>query len=73
MIWVIQANVTELCSDRGVATLQVPTFFLDGDIQGIVDANHAEVIARGIINPTGNPKIEVQVYAERAARFNRRS
>lgn len=36
------------------ASLQVPTFFLDENIQGIVSVEHAERIARGMFAATAN-------------------
>src|ERR1700729_3989592 len=33
--------------------VSVPTFYLDGDVQGITSAEHAAGIARGVLNPAG--------------------
>jgi hypothetical protein len=35
--------------DGGVKTVQLPTFFLDSDIQGITDAEHAKGIAISMV------------------------
>jgi hypothetical protein len=35
--------------DGGVTLVQLPTFLLDGDIQGIVDTEHAKRIAGTMI------------------------
>ena len=45
-------------------THQVPTFYLDSRVQGIVDKEHAKVIAADVVNPTkdSNLKVEVTVY-----------
>ena len=42
---------------------QVPTFFLDSNVQGIVDEKHAEQIANEIINPTQDENLRVTVVA----------
>ncbi len=34
-------------------THQIPTFYLDENVQGIVNKDHAEKIARTIIDPCG--------------------
>lgn len=36
------------------ATRQLPTFFLNADTQGIVDADHAEKIAHDILDRPGS-------------------
>lgn len=35
----------------GSTTRQLPTFFLDPDVQGIMNAKHAERIVRDLIDP----------------------
>jgi hypothetical protein len=40
---------------------QTPTFFLDANIQGIVDERHAEQIAMDILNPWGDPGLNVHI------------
>lgn len=44
-IYVVQATAT-----KGI-TVQIPTFYLNKDTQGIVSKKHAEQIARHIIDP----------------------
>lgn len=34
---------------------QIPTFYLNPNVQGIMDAEHAEKIAREILNPLDLP------------------
>ncbi len=41
---------------------QIPTFYLNSNVQGIVDAEHAEQIAREVVNPTNKWDIEVHLY-----------
>lgn len=48
---------------RGTCSRQVPTFFLESAVQGIVSCEHAQQIARHIIDPTGEH--EVSVFAVR--------
>ncbi len=45
------------------STIQVPTFFLDADIQGITNAYHALKIAEQVINPTASPNITIASLA----------
>lgn len=51
MLYCVQANVT-WSKDGWNTYIQVPTFYLDSQVQGIVSVDHAEKIARDIINPT---------------------
>lgn len=55
-MYVVVATVTHTKSEGGniwSSTRQVPTFFLDEAVQGIVDTNHARRIARDVIDPFG--------------------
>lgn len=60
-LWCVQATVTRYSNGAGT-TSQIPTFFLDGNIQGITDAKHCERIAVEIVNHTGNPNVHVSAY-----------
>jgi hypothetical protein len=41
-------------NDNGyTCSRQVPTFYLDSRVQGIVSVDHAEKIAREVIDPAG--------------------
>jgi hypothetical protein len=45
-------------------SVQVPTFYLDADVQGIVSEDHAARIASTIINPLGEiPAERIHVSA----------
>ena len=49
-----QINATRTCysvrsGSNWTRTNQIPTFYLDSNMQGIVDAEHAEKIARRIL------------------------
>jgi hypothetical protein len=52
-MYAITATVSEENKDGWISTRQVPTFYLDEAVQGIVSADHAERIARDVINPFG--------------------
>lgn len=49
-------NVTDR---KGTTTIQVPTFYLDSRVQGILDSQHAARIVADVCNPTKNHKIKV--------------
>jgi hypothetical protein len=49
--------------DKGTMHRQSPTFLLHTDYQNIRNEADAEEVARHLINPTGNPDIEVNAYA----------
>jgi len=55
MFYVITAQYKHTRKDRDGSTwdasIQVPTFYLNADVQGITDAAHAERIARSVISP----------------------
>lgn len=59
-MFIVQATITRT-TNAYTRTSQIPTFFLDENVQGIVDENHAKQIAISIINPTNNPNITVHV------------
>ncbi len=63
MIYGVTATVASK-RDGWTTTHQVPTFYLDSAVQGILSKEHAKTIAADIVNPTkdGNLKIEVTVY-----------
>lgn len=54
MIYAITANVTWTAKNGYHTSRQVPTFFLDSDIQGIVDCEHAEQIAKRMLEYTSD-------------------
>lgn len=62
MYYIIQATVTKK-RPTGNTTTQIPTFFLDANIQGITSSEHAAQIAHGIINPTKDDTIGVSLSA----------
>lgn len=50
--YVVHATVVK---KRGgwTSSVQVPTFLLDADVQGIVSEEHAERVARQVVDPLG--------------------
>ncbi len=50
-------------SANGTITKQIATFYLDKNVQGIVNEKHAEAIACDIVNPTRDEKITVSLCA----------
>lgn len=65
MVYVIQARVSVHLANGYTSNAGVATFFLDSDIQGIVSAEHAEEIARGMLSH-GQENIEVFAFASPA-------
>lgn len=57
MLYQVQATVNYEGRNIGV-----PTFYLDGDIQGIVSVEHAEKIAREVIMPIQLPHVEIHMH-----------
>lgn len=43
------------------STRQIPTFYLDPNVQGIVSDDHAARIVQDIINPYGDPDTAIAV------------
>lgn len=59
MIYTIQARASYPINGWR-RNVQLPTFYLDADVQGIVSAQHAETIAREMIQSV-NPDAEAFV------------
>jgi hypothetical protein len=57
----VVGTLTETTEGGSSITHQIPTFFLNADVQGIVDLETAEKVACRIINPTSNPRFKVCV------------
>ena len=60
--YAIQATVSTVVEGY-TRTQQIPTFYLDREVQGIVNEKHAEAIACDIINPLRNENLKVSVSA----------
>jgi len=58
MFWQIDGTTVEKTAD-GDTTRQIPTFFLNGNIQGITDAEHAAKVAGDVVNPTGTLEVHI--------------
>lgn len=50
-MYAITATISRTTTDDWTSTRQVPTFYLDESVQGIVNEEHAKRIAREIIDP----------------------
>ena len=50
MFWIVTATAVETTPD-GKVTHGVPIFYLNGDIQGILDYDTCEKVARDVIDP----------------------
>lgn len=64
MLYAIQAQVVWTNKKGWKTSRQIPTFFLDSDIQGIVNAEHAEEIAVKMLEYTKEFKAHVVVIPE---------
>jgi hypothetical protein len=62
MKYAIYASV-ESKDIHGTMYHQIPLFYLDSAVQGIVSARHAEKIAKDIVNPTGHPALQAFCHA----------
>jgi len=60
--YAIQSSVS-IVVDGWTRTRQNPTFYLDKNVQGIVNEKHAEAIAFDIINPLRDENLTVNVSA----------
>ena len=61
MFYAVTATVTKK-DDKGSTTYQVPTFYLNANVQGITGAAHAARIAHEVINPTNDPTLDVSIF-----------
>jgi hypothetical protein len=67
MMYAIHAMVTTHGTDSAgeySGSKGTPTFYLDSDVQGIVNAEHAVNIANDVVNPLGLiPADDIHVHA----------
>lgn len=64
MWYQIQA-VIKTESDKGEGAVQIPTFYLNSEIQGIINIGHAKRVAKDVINPEGHyrdDQLEITAY-----------
>jgi hypothetical protein len=61
-MYIVQATLVEK-TKNGSITHQIPTFFLEESVQGLVSESHAAKIAESILNPTNNPAYTVHATA----------
>jgi hypothetical protein len=62
--WCVQAQL-ERTENGWTCSKQVPTFYLDGNVQGFSTFVGAGAIARQILNPTNDPNLTVHISVER--------
>jgi hypothetical protein len=60
-MYMVEANIVVRHENGWTSRKQIPTFFLDENVQGIVDVAHAVEIVEDILNPMGYE--HVRVYA----------
>lgn len=63
MLYQITATRT-VDRSTGRNTQQIPTFYLDSDIQGIVDSSHADRIARDLLRCQCDCNVRLSVLAQ---------
>lgn len=63
MLYQITAQLKVRTKGMAVRMVQIPTFFLDSNIQGIMSERHCRQIAEEIINPLGRKDVEVFIDA----------
>jgi hypothetical protein len=65
MFYAVQGTIVHHTKDRYCCsvtiTKQIPTFYLNADVQGILNKDHAEKIAREIIYPIDSDYEDVEV------------
>ena len=74
MLYCIQGTVTKHTRLDGVltqSTQEIPTFFLDSDIRGIVDEAHAAKIAHSIFEPLRSPDVRIQLVCSVALDYDK--
>jgi hypothetical protein len=59
--YIVQATVTRKGKDGYTTTRQVPTFYLNRNVQGIVSLDHARIVAESIIDPFGLYECSISV------------
>jgi hypothetical protein len=57
-MYAIAANIRRATGNDEYLHVSVPTFYLNPDMQGIVDEHHARKIAQDILNPFGDEHVE---------------
>lgn len=62
ILYAITAQVMTTGEHGETGSRQVPTFYLDSGVQGILTVEHANEIAKGIIDPMGT--LTVSIHAE---------
>lgn len=66
-LYAITANVHRTTADGYVSSLELPLFFLDSRVQGILSASGAASVARNLLQVTVDPDATITVSAEEAS------
>lgn len=65
LVFAVQATLVRNMGDGWTAVRQVPTFYLNGNVQGFTDEDGASKIAQTILNPTNDPTLCAEIHVER--------
>lgn len=58
MFYIVTAQIVKR-TENGSISKQVPTFYLNGDIQGINNLDTAEKVAKDVVDPFGENEVHV--------------
>lgn len=65
-LWTVCANVVKTDPRTGwQMSVQIPMFYLAGNMQGIQNEEHALAVATDIINPLRDPNVVVHAHVVR--------
>ena len=59
VLYAVTAQAIKTWEDGSITPTQVPTFYLAEGVQGILNTEHAQSIAEGVINPLQDSSIKV--------------
>lgn len=59
-MWIIQGTAVKR-TPQGETTRQIPTFYLNSNIQGIVSADTCEKVAKDVVDPFGELEVHLCV------------
>lgn len=63
IVFYLITGTETLDTGKGRISRQIPSFFLNSNIQGIVSEEHAVKIAKNILDPWNNADIELSLWA----------
>lgn len=65
-MYVVYANVVKTVNGQSIGR-GIPTFYLNENVQGIVDVRHAELIAREILEPWIREHEEIRLHVAKVS------